>query len=290
MARPTNLAEYEALTGFMSDESLAIGLAYRPEPTDIFISPYSKCGTTWMQQIVHGLRSGGSMDFEEITQVVPWLEMAHDMGTDPAAEQVATPRAFKSHLRWDQVPKGGRYIVVLRDPVDAMVSLHRFMDGWLYERGSISIEEFAGYYLRRGADGYWEHAASWWPQREREDVLLLTYEDMKADLAGVVDRVADHMGQGYDADRLALATRQAEFSFMKAHADQFNDNLLRRIRDPGMGLPPTEVTGKVSKGKTNAEVPQAVRDMLDRQWAETLGSRFGLASYRDMRDALASFG
>ncbi|MEL6992952.1 MAG: sulfotransferase domain-containing protein, partial [Pseudomonadota bacterium] len=69
MARPTNLAEYEALTGFMSDESLAIGLAYRPEPTDIFISPYSKCGTTWMQQIVHGLRSGGSMDFEEITQV-----------------------------------------------------------------------------------------------------------------------------------------------------------------------------------------------------------------------------
>jgi len=32
-----------------------------------------KCGTTWMQQIVHGLRTRGSMDFNEITRVVPFL-------------------------------------------------------------------------------------------------------------------------------------------------------------------------------------------------------------------------
>ena len=290
MARARSLAEYEAQTGYISDESLAIGLAYTAQPTDIFISPYSKCGTTWMQQIVHGLRSGGSMDFKEIPEVVPWLEMAHDMQTHPDAPQVAKPHAFKSHLRFDQLPKGGRYIVVLRDPVDAMVSLLRFMDGWFYKRGSVSLEEFAQHYLRLGPGGYWEHAASWWRVREREDVLVLTYEEMKADLAEVVDRVADHMGQGYDADRRALATRQAEFSFMKAHAHQFNDNLLRRIRDPKMGLPPAEITGKVATGKTKVEVPQSIRDDYDRHWRETLGSEFGLGSYQDMRNALGKSG
>ncbi|MEL7013553.1 MAG: sulfotransferase domain-containing protein, partial [Pseudomonadota bacterium] len=204
--------------------------------------------------------------------------------------QVAHPRAFKSHLRWDQVPKGGRYIVVLRDPVDAMVSFHRFMDGWFYERGSISLDDFAEHYLTLGPEGYWEHAASWWSVRDWQEVLLLTYEDMKEDLTGAVDKVADHMGGGYDADRRACATRQAEYSFMKAHADKFNDNLLRRIRDPIMGLPPTQVTGKVATGKTNVDVPRSIRDAFDRHWHATLGSQFGLASYQEMRDAVASSG
>ena len=47
-----------ALDGFATAEGLKRGLAYRPEPTDVFISPYSTCGTTWMQQIVHGRRTG----------------------------------------------------------------------------------------------------------------------------------------------------------------------------------------------------------------------------------------
>ena len=29
---------------------------------------------------MHQLRSRGSMDFEEISVVVPWIEMAHDLG------------------------------------------------------------------------------------------------------------------------------------------------------------------------------------------------------------------
>ena len=98
-------------------------------PDDVFVVTPPKCGTTWMQQIVHGLRTGGSMDFVEVSAVVPWLELAHDMDIDVNADQVARPKAFKSHLRWDEIPKGGRYIVVLRDPVDAMVSLFKFLQG-----------------------------------------------------------------------------------------------------------------------------------------------------------------
>ncbi|MBN34283.1 MAG: hypothetical protein CMM46_05805 [Rhodospirillaceae bacterium] len=80
-----------------------------------------------MQQIVHGLRTRGPVDFGEITEVVPWIEVAHALDMDPEAEQVANPRAFKVHLSWDEVPKGGRYIVIARDPEAVAVWLFRFM-------------------------------------------------------------------------------------------------------------------------------------------------------------------
>ena len=57
----------------------------RPAAGDVLIVTSPKCGTTWVQQIVHQLRSRGSMDFEEISMVVPWIEMAHDLGQVRAA-------------------------------------------------------------------------------------------------------------------------------------------------------------------------------------------------------------
>ena len=60
-----------------------------------------------MRQIVYGLLTRGNMDFDEITPVVPWIELAHDMGIDIYAKLTTRARAFKSHLDWEQTPKGG---------------------------------------------------------------------------------------------------------------------------------------------------------------------------------------
>jgi len=230
--------------------------------------------------------TGGDMDFDEITQVVPWIELAHDLKLDIHAPQRARPHAFKSHLCWDEIPKGGRYIIVLRDPLDAFVSFFRFLEGWHFEAGSVTLAPFADDALdRESGRNYWRHTASWWGQRDNPDVLLLAYEDMKADLPGTVQRVADFMG-GYPPERVALATRQAGFDFMKAHADQFDDNYLRRILDPVCGLPPDGQASKVSAGRAGqgaATVGPAIRARLDAAWAGTLGAAFGLPDYAALR-------
>lgn len=286
MKRAETVAELKALgDGFMTRRGWLRGVTFRPDPTDIIIAPYAKCGTTWMQQVVHGLRTCGDMDFDEITEVVPWLELAYDMGVDPGAPQLARPRAFKSHLGQDAIPKGGRYIVVLRDPVDAMVSLYRFFEGWWFEPGRIPLEDFAQYYLDRAGGGWWGHAASWWRVRERPEVLLFTYEQMTRDLGGVVDRVADFIGVD-DAETRAIATRQAGYDFMKRHARQFDDHRVRAARDAAMGLPPGGTATKIDRGQAGAAVPEPIRAAFAVRWEETLGREFGLASYAALDAAL----
>src|SRR5436189_6364174 len=95
--RATSIAEIiSKFENFRTPDGVSHGLAYQPASTDIFIVTPAKCGTTWMQQIVHGLRTRGSMDFDEITRVVPWIEMAKDMGIDIYTPQVANPGAFKT--------------------------------------------------------------------------------------------------------------------------------------------------------------------------------------------------
>ena len=138
--RPTTIEEvHERMKDFATPEGWQRGLAYKPDPTDVFIVTPPKCGTTWMQQIVHGLRTRGSMDFDEICRVVPWINMAHDVGIDLYAPQVAHPRAFKTHSTLDEAPKGGKYIIVVRDPCDALLSDYHFFEGMFFEKRAQSL-------------------------------------------------------------------------------------------------------------------------------------------------------
>jgi hypothetical protein len=294
MKRPTTLeGMIRGLEGFRTEESLARGLAFRPRPTDVFISPYAKCGTTWMQQIVHTLRTRGDMDFGEISEVVPWIEMTHDLGQDPEAPQKGEPRAFKSHLTWDEIPKGGKYICVFREPRDACLSMYKFFDGWFFERGAIDFETFArDFYLARDPGRtYWDHTASWWSAAGRDDVLLLCFEDLKRDLREIVERVAAFIGIPLDDGLRDIVLEHASFAFMKRHDTQFDDHVTRQHRDAACGLPPGGSATKVSEGNTGQAKPllsDAVQAAFDTRWRETLGARFGLSGYDDLRAATAA--
>jgi len=124
------------------DEAIAARDAAAPfvtKASDVIISPSCKCGTTMLQQMFHTLRTRGDSDFDDISRVVPWIEMSPMLGIDLNAAQRAEPRGFKSHLSYTSVPKGARYVVPLRDPKDAFVSMYRFMEGWFLEPGAVPM-------------------------------------------------------------------------------------------------------------------------------------------------------
>ena len=290
--RARSVAEMSSFKGGIgSAAARAAALAFRPRPTDVIIATYPKCGTTWLQQIVHGLRTRGSMDFDEITLVVPWLELALDLGIDPDAPQATEPRAFKSHLSWDEVPKGGRYITMVRDPKDVLVSMYHFHEGWRFEAGSITMEDYArNFFLApERSRRYWRYVASWWPRRGREDVLVLSYEGALADVPGTVRRIARFIGCALDDALLDVVVRQSSIDFMKAHGSQFDDHVVRDARNAAAGLPPGGSSSKLRNGRVGDHVealPMDVRRTLDGIWREEMEGPFGLAAYRDLLAAL----
>ena len=112
-------AYFQRTGGLSTKEGVEKGLAFTPRGDDVLLSVGSKSGMTWTQQIVHGLRSGGNMDFEDLDTIIPFLEYfyAHNTENDLGqhAQPYAPPRLFKTQVRHDWTPKGfGKQIVVTR--------------------------------------------------------------------------------------------------------------------------------------------------------------------------------
>src|SRR3954468_1371338 len=97
--RATTLAELQAkMDRLVSEARFAAGLGFVPRPSDVIIASYAKCGTTWLQQIVHSLRTGGDLDFDDLSP----CSAVDRNGCRPRSRsrwaQRCDPRAFKSHL------------------------------------------------------------------------------------------------------------------------------------------------------------------------------------------------
>lgn len=274
---------------FRTPEGKTYAESFVPEPTDIYISPHAKSGTTWTQQITHCLRTRGDMDFEEIMEVVPWVAMAYDTGIDLHAPQKALPRLFKSHLTWDEIPKGARYIYIVRNPKDVSVSDYNFLGNWIFETKEISLDEFVRTnYVE--SDNYWKHISSWWSQYNNPDVLFLCYEDMKADLEITIRLVARFMQIKLDNDLLAITLEKASFQFMKTHNHQFNDHMIRDHRNAAMNLPSHATTSKVKNGTVGqhkAHLSDELAQTIDSHWQTQTPPEYGLHCYDDLRDKIS---
>lgn len=283
--RAHSLAEMGQLLGRLFDDAeIGASIAsYRPRATDVIITPYGKCGTTWLQQIFHTLRTGGDMDFDDISRVVPWIETAGALGVDLEAPQRAEPRGFKSHLPHDALPPGARAMLSLRDPRDALVSFYRFMEGWFFEPGTISIEDFSGMYLQRTVVGsYWGHLLSWWAVRHDPRVLLLSYEQMLAEPEASIRRVAAFCEIPLTEALLARTLEHSSIGFMLQHKDRFDDAMTRAASELRCDLPPGSDSAKVRKGGSGghaAELPSAIVEAMDARWREFVTPVTGHATY-----------
>ena len=261
--------------------------SYRPRPTDIVITPFGKCGTTWLQQTFHTLRTGGDMDFDDISRVVPWIETTRIVGIDLEAPQRAEPRGFKSHLPYDVIPKGAKYVVSLRDPKDALVSMYRFMEGWFLAPGAVPIEDFAAHWMQH--DEYWKHLLSWWNVRDEPSVLVFSYEGMTADPEGHIRRLAAFCGLPLSHERLALTLERSSLAYMLQHKDKFDDAMMRQVSEARCALPPGSDSAKVRKGGVGghrAELPATVGAALDAKWAEFVAPATGYADYAALEAAV----
>ena len=280
-----------------TDESQLKGQDFQPRSTDVFVAGSPKSGTTWLQQIVHQLSTGGDMDFEDIIDVVPLVDFAYDLQQDLEVEQKGFPRCFKTHYWYPRCPKGAKYIWCVREPCVCAYSYFKMFEGWFFHPGEVSVEDFLRERWlsigepRKLADRafYFHHLASWWPHRNDPNVFLVFYEDLKECYESSVRSIAEFMGIT-DEGCIQVALERGTFEFMKQHSDKFGLKTVQNRRNVLCGLSETAGMSKslVRTGSTieGLEMLSAeVRSEIQETWEAVVTPVTGCATYFELRAA-----
>ncbi|KAI1267786.1 P-loop containing nucleoside triphosphate hydrolase protein [Xylariaceae sp. FL1019] len=215
---------------------------FKFRPDDIIISTWAKSGTTWLQQIVSQLLNSGNSDVA--TNVIsPWVEMRIVPDTLDLLNAQKGRRFMKTHLPIDALvwSPEAKYIFVARDPRDAIWSLHNHMInatdffyqvindtpgrvGPAYNRPSENPRELFLEILKDDKSAnlpwpFWEHMRGWLAARSQPNVLLLHFNDLKADMEGEMRRIAQFLETPeLSKDQWDAAVEHCTFSWMKQHA------------------------------------------------------------------------
>lgn len=206
-----------------SEESLRYAREeFQVRDEDVFIVTYPKSGTTWMQEIVPLIVSGGDLT-PVITipnwQRVPWLEHTHSKGL---LEDRPSPRLITSHFQRRMLPKTfdkakAKVIYMVRNPKDALVSYFYYHNIASFLDNPGSFDEFIDKFLEgKVCYGSWfDHIKSWWPEKDKENFLVLTYEEMQQDARNALAKIGEFLGKQLSNDMIDKIKNQTKFNNMK---------------------------------------------------------------------------
>lgn len=195
---------------------------------DVVVATYPRSGTTWMQQILATLLHPGRGD-SDLGVFSPWVESPRPETVRLMhIDRLASPRILKSHMPFNglRYRAEARYVCVLRDGRDVARSHYDlFHLGWL-RRNATSEEPILepDAYFREWLSGgrallpYFDHVSSWWAQRGQPNVLLVHYADLKRDLAGQMEVLAEFLEHPLSRLEIARRAESCSFAHMKANA------------------------------------------------------------------------
>ncbi|XP_049420254.1 sulfotransferase 2B1-like isoform X8 [Epinephelus fuscoguttatus] len=190
---------------------------------DIIIATYPKSGTTWMQEIVPLIMSGGdpaSVETLPNWDRVPWLEETRACNLN--LEERPSPRMCTTHFLYNMMPPSffkvkPKVIYVMRNPKDVFTSLFHYhgMASFLSNTGTQN--EF----LHKFLDGkvmfgsWFDHVKSWLNAEDKEHIMYISYEEMIMDLKDSVARIAQFLQKSLDAEVIEKIADRCLFKNMK---------------------------------------------------------------------------
>jgi hypothetical protein len=193
-------------------------------PSDVFLCSYPKSGTTWLGFLIAQVLKpdeSEQLDLKSFNSYVPDVNLQYTKrGSLSQYAELRDPRFLLCHATYDaKLPK---VVYVTRDPRDVMVSYWHYQK-FLKMDFNLSLAEFLS------ADDHWpcewdQHVADWLLPERKRNVMLVRYEDMHEDAAGVLRRVLAFGGVRTTEARLHAAVESSRFEHMRAAEEQFGVN------------------------------------------------------------------
>ncbi|MBI2877424.1 MAG: sulfotransferase domain-containing protein [Candidatus Tectomicrobia bacterium] len=224
---------------------------FEPRDDDVIISTAYKAGTTWTQMICGLLIFQDASRVGALIELSPWIDMAgkplDEVLNGLKAQQHR--RFIKSHLALDGLPfyENVKYIVVGRHPLDVFMSLWNhygnYSDGFYELLDSIEYmkgiamprcpkdirELWQGWISRSWFDwepegypfwSFFHHIRTWWEFRHLPSIYFVHYNDLKADLAGEMRKIAAYLEIVIDEEVFPSLVEAATFDSMKENAEK----------------------------------------------------------------------
>ncbi|XP_076295565.1 sulfotransferase 2 [Lasioglossum baleicum] len=203
---------------------------------DVWMVSYPRTGSHWAQEMVWCI--GNDFNYKNAETMLllrnPLVEGSSLMVSGDYAEWFAKlgdsvknvenmPRAryIKSHLPADLLPqqiheKKPKVIYVSRNPKDTCVSFYHYCK--TFHNINCSFEDFAELFLEGNTPmgSYWDHVLKFWSMRD-DNLLFLTYEEMKKNQAEAIRRTAKFLGKTASEEQIKGLCEHLEFSKMAAN-------------------------------------------------------------------------
>ncbi|KAJ6646746.1 Luciferin sulfotransferase [Pseudolycoriella hygida] len=184
---------------------------------DIWISTYSRSGTTWTQEMIWLLCNDLNYEAAKAAPLMvrfPYFELEgflpgvkeldepNDVIAPSAVEilgKMTSQRFIKTHLPIQLMPhdalaKGCKIVYVARNPKDVLASLSHFVKnpGILYEG---NFQQLADFFIDDLIvySPFFEHIKDGWNRRNESNVLFLFYEDLVMDLKNSLKKLANFL-------------------------------------------------------------------------------------------------
>ncbi|XP_006823353.1 sulfotransferase 1C2-like [Saccoglossus kowalevskii] len=198
---------------------------------DVFIVGFPKSGTTWLQIALSKMYNNWGTCKRSKKGRVPLLDSPSLPGVEGFDKclKAASPRLIKSHLPFDYFPKHAKsddkekrckVIYVTRNPKDSCVSLFHMICGYqVLQSDDRAWNKFTRDFIDgEVVYGSWlDHVISWRDNRDRVDVMFVTYEQMKADFQTVLSTVAEFINRPVDDETIEKVTESCEFEELRQH-------------------------------------------------------------------------
>ena len=199
----------------------------------VFLIEMAPClfpGTTWMQEIIWSLTHGpGAIEKREgpLEELFPFLDQnAFGIVGIELVKNLPDPRFIKTHLQskffarvLDNVASCPKFVVVIRNPKDALVSYYHFHRSWPAQfKYPGTWDQFFEQYKRQDLayGDYMDHVLSWWTYKDHPRVMFVQYEDLLTKPHKTIKEIGWFLGAQRNDAEIDTIVQETSFNAMKS--------------------------------------------------------------------------
>ncbi|XP_078262002.1 sulfotransferase 6B1 [Rhinoraja longicauda] len=197
---------------------------FEARPEDMCIASYPKCGFNWVNQLFRDIATAARKDDGQRKIIL--LEFS-GADTHEIINSYPSPRVYGTHCHYENLPpsvieKKTKVLVVFRNPKDNAVSYYHFCQKHPLLPNSASWDEFFKEYMAGEVawGSYFDSALIWEKHIDDEHVMIITYEELKENLVGGVQKIAEFYGFSLSVEQIENIARKGTFQAMSDNSHE----------------------------------------------------------------------